>query len=197
MRADDPAAAAAASPGARARAGGERGRDAADADARREISTDCGAPGFCPAMRRAARRIARARAGDATPANVLDYALLLLAAQQDQAAIAQLESLARPMRSPPVALRLIGLVEFQEDELDAAAQRFTELADRREFVDDSFYYLGLDCGAACGSREGAAPLCAGAKRRQCGRGALAREQHFAGARRRAGRAGAARSSDRG
>ena len=60
---------------------------------------------------------------DATPANILDYALLLLAAHRNEAAIAQLETLARDPESQPVALRLLGLVEFQDGELDAAGRR--------------------------------------------------------------------------
>ncbi len=80
---------------------------------------------------------------DATPANVLDYALLLLAARQDQAAVAQLETLARDSASHAVALRLRGLIEFQNGDLDAAARRFTELLTMGKFVDDAFYYLGL------------------------------------------------------
>jgi tetratricopeptide (TPR) repeat protein len=81
--------------------------------------------------------------GNATPANVLNYALLLLAAHQDQAAVTQLEALARDSESQPVALRLLGLIEFQNGDLDAAALRFTELLTTGKFVDDSFYYLGL------------------------------------------------------
>jgi tetratricopeptide (TPR) repeat protein len=80
---------------------------------------------------------------DATAANVLDYALLLLAAHQDQAAVAQLEALARDPQSQPVALRLLGLIEFQNGDLDAAGRRFTELLTTGKLVDDSFYYLGL------------------------------------------------------
>ena len=80
---------------------------------------------------------------DATPANVLNYALLLLAAHQDQAAAAQLEALARDAESQPVALRLLGLIEFQDGDLDAAERRFTDLLTTGKFVDDSFYYLGL------------------------------------------------------
>jgi tetratricopeptide (TPR) repeat protein len=81
--------------------------------------------------------------GDATPANLLDYALLLLAAQQKDAAIAELETLAARPDTQPVALRLLGLIEFQENKLDAAAARFTELLTTGKFLDDSFYYLGL------------------------------------------------------
>jgi tetratricopeptide (TPR) repeat protein len=80
---------------------------------------------------------------DATPANLLNYALLLLAARQDQAALAQLEALGRDTESQPVALRLIGLVEFQNSDLDAAGRHFTELLTTGKYIDDSFYYLGL------------------------------------------------------
>ena len=80
---------------------------------------------------------------DATPANTLDYALLLIAAHQDQAAVAQLEVLERDSESQAVALRLLGLIEFQNGDLDAATRRFTDLLTTGKFVDDSFYYLGL------------------------------------------------------
>jgi tetratricopeptide (TPR) repeat protein len=42
-----------------------------------------------------------------------------------------------------VALRLLGLIEFQNGDLDAAARHFTDLLTTGKFVDDSFYYLGL------------------------------------------------------
>ncbi len=80
---------------------------------------------------------------DATPENQLDYALLLLAAQRDAAAVTQLEALARQSESAPVALRLLGLIEFQDGKLDAAHRHFSELLGMGKFVDDSFYYLGL------------------------------------------------------
>jgi tetratricopeptide (TPR) repeat protein len=80
---------------------------------------------------------------DATPANILNYALLLLAAHQDQAAVAQLEVLARDPESQPVALRLLGLVEFQNGDLDAAGRDFTKLLTTGKYVDESFYYLGV------------------------------------------------------
>jgi len=80
---------------------------------------------------------------DATPTNLLDHALLLLAAQQNDAAIAELESLTGQSESEPVALRLLGLIEFQNGNLDAARKRFTELLTTGKYVDDSFYYLGL------------------------------------------------------
>jgi tetratricopeptide (TPR) repeat protein len=80
---------------------------------------------------------------DATPGNQLDYALLLLAAQRDAAAIEQLESLAAQADSEAVALRLLGLIEFQDGKLEEAGRHFTQLLATGKFIDDSFYYLGL------------------------------------------------------
>jgi tetratricopeptide (TPR) repeat protein len=80
---------------------------------------------------------------ETTPANLLDYALLLLAAQQTEAASAELESLTAEANTAPVALRLLGLIEFQDNELDAAGRHFTDLLGTGKFLDDAFYYLGL------------------------------------------------------
>jgi tetratricopeptide (TPR) repeat protein len=80
---------------------------------------------------------------DPSPANILDHALLLLAAQQNDAAVVELETLATQPDTAAVALRLLGLVDFQEGRLDKATQHFTELLTTGKFVDDSFYYLGL------------------------------------------------------
>jgi tetratricopeptide (TPR) repeat protein len=142
LRADDPAAAvrsftaALALPAA---SGNERG-----GAARRELQ----------------QTLARARvlAGDAErplaqaqekveredmPANRLDYALLLMTAQRDAVAIQQLETLARNAEYAPVALRLLGLIEFQEGHLDAATTRFAQLLRSDKYLDDACYYLGL------------------------------------------------------
>jgi len=78
-----------------------------------------------------------------TLANQLDYVLLLVAAQQSGAAIEALEQLASDPEAKPVALRLLGLLEFQDGKLDAAAARFTQLLTLGKSVDDAFYYLGL------------------------------------------------------
>jgi tetratricopeptide (TPR) repeat protein len=80
---------------------------------------------------------------DDTPANRLDYALLLMTAQRDSAATQQLEILAQNAEYAPVALRLLGLLEFQEGQLDAATRRFAELLRANKYLDDAFYYLGL------------------------------------------------------
>jgi len=80
---------------------------------------------------------------DDTMANRLDYVLLLLAAQQNSAAGAQLVMLTHDSEAAPVALRLLGLVDFQENRLDDAGVRFAELLTTGKFLDDALYYLGL------------------------------------------------------
>ena len=63
-----------------------------------------------------------------TPANRLDYALLLMTAQRDSAATQQLELLAKNTEYAPVALRLLGLLEFQQGHFDAASARICRAA---------------------------------------------------------------------
>jgi tetratricopeptide (TPR) repeat protein len=82
-------------------------------------------------------------ARDDTAAKRLDYALLLMAAQRDSAASQQLEILARDTEYAPVALRLLGLIEFQAGHLDAASARFADLVRADKYLDDAFYYLAL------------------------------------------------------
>jgi tetratricopeptide (TPR) repeat protein len=76
-------------------------------------------------------------------ANRLDYALLLMTAQRDPAATEQLELLARNAEYTPVAVRLLGLIDYQEGHLDAATARFAELLRAEKYLDDAFYYLAL------------------------------------------------------
>ncbi len=86
---------------------------------------------------------ARALVGrDGTAANRLDYALLLLAAQQSAAARTELALLAEDREAAPAALRLLGLIEFQEDRLDEAAVHFAQLMVQGKYLDDALYYLG-------------------------------------------------------
>jgi tetratricopeptide (TPR) repeat protein len=80
---------------------------------------------------------------DNTPVNRLDYALLLMTAQRDSAAAHQLEILAQDAEYAPVALRLLGLIEFQEGHFEAATAKFAELLRVNKYLDDAFYYLGL------------------------------------------------------
>jgi len=78
-----------------------------------------------------------------TPANTLDYALLLMTAQRNAEAIPQLDILAKNPEYAPIALRLQGLIEFQAGNLDAATLRFAELVKTEKYLDDAFFYLGL------------------------------------------------------
>ncbi len=80
---------------------------------------------------------------DPSPSNVLDHALLLLAAQQNDAAVSELQTLASQPETAAVALRLLGLLDLQAGRLDKATQRFAELLATGKFADDCFYYLGL------------------------------------------------------
>jgi len=73
----------------------------------------------------------------------LDYALLLLAAQQDAAARAQLSSLAEDPAAAATALHLLGLIDFQAGRLDDAAAHFAALVATGKFLDEALYYLGL------------------------------------------------------
>src|SRR5258707_9906339 len=77
------------------------------------------------------------------PTNRLDYALLLMTAQRDSAAIQQLDILARNPEYAAVALRWSGLIEFQGGHLDAATTRFAQLVRLDKYLDDACYYLGL------------------------------------------------------
>ena len=78
-----------------------------------------------------------------TVENRLDYALLLLAAQQTSAARAQLAMLTHDAGSGPLALRLLGLVDYQDGSLDEASARFAELVTTGKFLDDALFYLGM------------------------------------------------------
>jgi tetratricopeptide (TPR) repeat protein len=141
LRADDPAAAVRSFTAVLAltKAGGKE----SDEGARRELL----------------QTLARARimAGDAdtplaqaqekaerenAPANRLDYALLLMTAQRESAALQQLETLTHNAEYAPVALRLLGLIEFQQGHLDAATARFAQLVRSDKYLDEAFYYLG-------------------------------------------------------
>jgi predicted Zn-dependent protease len=66
-----------------------------------------------------------------------------MTAQRDSAAIQQLEFLAHNSEYAPLALRLLGLIEFQAGHLDAATTRFAQLLRSDKYLDEAFYYLGL------------------------------------------------------
>lgn len=73
----------------------------------------------------------------------LDYALLQLAAQEETEAEAELTALTENPQARPVALRLLGLLNYQHGRLNDAAGRFAELVNTGRFLDDAVYYLGL------------------------------------------------------
>jgi tetratricopeptide (TPR) repeat protein len=90
--------------------------------------------------------LAQARAlldAGVTAAHRLDYALLLLAAQRNAAARTELVTLTHDPQAAPVALRLLGLIDLQEGELDNASVRFAELAATGKLLDDALFYLGV------------------------------------------------------
>ena len=86
---------------------------------------------------------ARAAADQGDAESRLDFALLLLAAQQNVAARAQLSALTQETQAAPAALRLLGLIDFQEGHLEEAASRFAQLVTTGKYLDDGLYYLGL------------------------------------------------------
>jgi tetratricopeptide (TPR) repeat protein len=143
LRADDPAAAVRSFTAVLALPAAAPA-DKADQDARRELrqtlerarimAGDVEAP-----LAQAQEKVER----DNTPVNRLDYALLLMTAQRDSAAAQQLEILTQNAEYSPVALRLLGLIEFQEGHFDAATAKFAELLRANRYLDDAFYYLGL------------------------------------------------------
>jgi tetratricopeptide (TPR) repeat protein len=66
-----------------------------------------------------------------------------MTAQRSPEALEQLEILARNPDAAAVALRLMGLIEFQQGFLDRASARFKQLLKTGKFPDDACYYLAL------------------------------------------------------
>jgi tetratricopeptide (TPR) repeat protein len=146
LRADDPAAAVRSFTSALAlpAPAPAPATQKADEDARRELSQTLArarimAGDVEPTLAQAQQKAER----ENTPVSRLDYALLLMTAQRDSAASHQLEILAQDADYAPVAMRLLGLIEFQEGHFDAASAKFAELLRANKYLDDAFYYLGL------------------------------------------------------
>jgi tetratricopeptide (TPR) repeat protein len=76
-------------------------------------------------------------------ANRLNFAALLMTAQRLPEAAEQLDILSRSPESTPVALRLSGLLEFQQGHFDAASAKFRQLLKTGKLGDEAFYYLAL------------------------------------------------------
>jgi tetratricopeptide (TPR) repeat protein len=142
LRADDPAAAARSFTALLALPAGT-GHDG-DETARRELEQTLARARVLAGDVDAPLAQARATVDhEDTPANRLDYALLLMTAQRDAEATQQLDMLLQNADYGPLALRLLGLVEFQAGQLDAATGRFAQLLKAEKYMDDAFYYLGL------------------------------------------------------
>ena len=74
--------------------------------------------------------------------NRLEHASLLIMLHREGAAQAELESLLDSEESKPRALRLMGQLQLQLGNLDAAEICFTQLLKSGHFVEDTFYFLG-------------------------------------------------------
>ena len=71
-----------------------------------------------------------------------DYAVLLLAAQQNGAARSQLDVLRKSPEIAAPALRLLGLLDLQEGRPTEAAVHFAELVTTGKYLGDALYHLG-------------------------------------------------------
>ncbi|HEY2462796.1 MAG TPA: tetratricopeptide repeat protein [Steroidobacteraceae bacterium] len=80
---------------------------------------------------------------DSSAVNRFNYAALLMTAQRLPEASEQLEVLSSNPESTAVALRLLGLLEFQQGHYEAATAKFRQLLSTGKFPDDAFYYLAL------------------------------------------------------
>jgi predicted Zn-dependent protease len=142
LRADDPAAAVKSLQGALAIDHGAA--DEGARQARRELAQTLARARIMAGDVDEPLDFAEAQLGtDGTPANRFDYAVLLMTAQRFGGATEQLDILARDPDSRPMALRLLGLLEFEQGHLDAAAAKFRQLLRTGKFLDDGFYYLGV------------------------------------------------------
>jgi tetratricopeptide (TPR) repeat protein len=140
MRADDPAAAVHSLTGALAIETGSEAKQGAHKDLAQTLLRARILAGDVEEPLRAARAQLDA---DASNVNRFNYAALLMTAQRLPEATEQLEILARSAEATPVALRLLGLLEFQQGHFDAATAKFRQLLNTGKFADDSFYYLAL------------------------------------------------------
>jgi tetratricopeptide (TPR) repeat protein len=141
LRADDPAAAVHSLSRVLAI---DTGTDAAARQARTELAQTLARAQIMSGDVDEPLRLAQAQLNlEDTPANRFNYAVLLMTAQRYADATEQFDVLARDPESKPVALRLIGLLEFQQGHLEVAAAKFKQLLKTGKFMDDAFYYLGL------------------------------------------------------
>jgi tetratricopeptide (TPR) repeat protein len=142
MRADDPAAAVHSLSGALAidASGGNDAKQTAHKELAQTLLRARIMAGDVEEPLRAAQAQLEA---DSSPTNRFNYAALLMTAQRLPEATEQLEILARSPESTAVALRLLGLLEFQQGHFETASAKFRQLLNTGKFSDDAFYYLAL------------------------------------------------------
>jgi tetratricopeptide (TPR) repeat protein len=142
LRADDPAAAVRAL--TTVLSGEPAAHDDAAASARRELTQTWLRARILAGDIEEPLSQARAQIkGDDNGTDRFDYAVLLMTAQRNAAAAEQLELLAAKTQTKPAALRLLGLLEFQQGHFEAADARFKQVLRTSEFLDDAFYYLAV------------------------------------------------------
>jgi tetratricopeptide (TPR) repeat protein len=142
MRADDPAAAVHSLSGALAidASGGNDAKQTAHKELAQTLLRARIMAGDVEEPLRAAQAQLEA---DPSATNRFNYAALLMTAQRLPEATEQLEILARNPESTAVALRLLGLLEFQQGHYETATAKFKQLLSTGKFADDAFYYLAL------------------------------------------------------
>ncbi len=145
LRADDPAAAVRALTLALNSASGSApDDDAAAASARRDLTQTLLRArimaGDSEEPLSQARELIK---GDDDAVDRFEYAVLLMTAQRNDAAVEQLGLLAAKSDTKPAALRMLGLLEFQLGHFEAADARFEQVLRTRQFLDDAYYYLAV------------------------------------------------------
>ena len=156
--------------------GGERRAADARGEPPRIALRGCGARAFWPATSRSRSRCRRrSPKRDATPDNRLDYALLLLAAQQTRPRSPQLDALAGRREAAPGGAAPARSVEFQDGKLEAASRALHGTAGHRQVRRRCVLLSGPDRRAAATIRRGPCACTPQvAERRQRGAGAAAR-----------------------
>jgi tetratricopeptide (TPR) repeat protein len=142
MRADDPAAAVHSLSGALA-IDGSSSNDAKQTAHKELAQTLLRARIMAGDVEEPLRAAQAQLEADPSATNRFNFAALLMTAQRLPEATEQLETLARNPESTAVALRLLGLLEFQQGHYETATAKFRQLLSTGKFADDAFYYLAL------------------------------------------------------
>lgn len=78
----------------------------------------------------------------ADPDARMEMALMYMSVGRDDDALSQINQILLEHGGRPDALRLMGVINFRKNNLDAAEQDFEDLLDSGGFTMDAFYYLG-------------------------------------------------------